>query len=53
MRMVRNLRAFAKGVLAALNNLPDGVRINGIIVLPDSLPFEEEEINLTAFVEDE
>ena len=36
---------------ASVNNL--GVRIKGIIVLPDSLPFEEGEINLTAFVEDE
>lgn len=53
MRMARNLREFAKGVLAALKDLPNGVQIDSISVLPDSLAFDEEEINLTSFAEDE
>ena len=39
LRVLRDTRAFARGVLEILSKLPEGVDSTGVSILPDTLPF--------------
>jgi hypothetical protein len=44
LRIAEDMRNFANSIIASLNNLPYGVRIDGFSIEPDILPFGDEKV---------